>query len=275
MGEEDVRMAQEQPVEVDEEETSNSRTGNNDGAQKETREGVPAEKESSIRDQTPDFDNNYNVGPSLQELEHLVKHKRKDYKYYSWFYRVVLPNVVGKQAWKGQRTTVVGTTIASDSDEALALLILENSWMYWIHLYNNPHLKSVRGGGTQPMNDDQCEEGDAIREQSREGEAGEADDNTQSEESAKKKKEFVVRKLYTISGKKEKGKGDQKGWSNEGLLRMNELLLEVQKDRKDDRNKFDIAFRTSMIRQKWGKKTDRTDVQLTETVEVITGEWSD
>lgn len=266
-------MAQEQPVVAEESETSDSRTGNNSGAQSVTNGGEPAEKDSSSGNQTPsDFDNNYNVGPSLQELEHLIKHKRKSYKYYSWFYRVVLPNVVGKQAWKGQRTTVVGTTIASDTDEALALLILENSWMYWIHLFNNPHLKSVRGGGTQPMNDDQRQDSEVNGEQDNDGAEG---DDTQSKEGGKNKKEFVVRKLYTISGKKERGNGDQKGWSIEGLRRMNELVLEVQKDRKEDRNKFDIAFRASMIHEKWGKKINRTDVQVMETVEVITGEWSD
>ena len=53
------------------------------------------------------------------------------------------------------------------------------------------------------------------------------------------------------------------------------MVLEVQKDRKEDRNKFDIAFRASMIHEKWGKKINRTDVQVMETVDVITGEWSD
>ena len=210
---------------------------------------------------TPVFDNTYTVEPRTAELTHLMTQKRKDYKYYSWFYRVVLPNVVGKQLWKEKRSSVLGTVMASVSDEAMALLLLENSWDYWIHLLNNPQSKVKRGGGVV-----QVDEVEPSQESAADGSpaSGETMQNSN--------KNILVGKKYTISGD---GNKTQKGWSEEGLRRMNELMVEVRLDRQQDKNRFDDNYNQSMTDERWGVKLPRSDVAMLRTEIMEMDGWSD
>jgi len=70
--------------------------------------------------------------PNLTALNILMSKKRTDHDSYTWFYDNVLSFIVGRSKWKKQCQSIAGIELASPSDEALALLILENSWEFWI-----------------------------------------------------------------------------------------------------------------------------------------------
>jgi hypothetical protein len=57
---------------------------------------------------------------------------REDSGAYTWFYDFVLSCVVGRNKWRQFSSERPGCTLASVSDEALALLLLENSWDCWV-----------------------------------------------------------------------------------------------------------------------------------------------
>ena len=67
------------------------------------------------------------VAPST-DLKKMMLEKRKDTEKYTWFYDNVLSCVVGKNYWRGHARMAKATVMASVSDEALALVLLENMW---------------------------------------------------------------------------------------------------------------------------------------------------
>lgn len=63
---------------------------------------------------------------------------RRNYDAYSTFYSVFLPSIVGKRRFNRLlRTLKDEEEIATVSDEALALLAIENSWKRWDKIFDN------------------------------------------------------------------------------------------------------------------------------------------
>lgn len=77
--------------------------------------------------------NNASV-PALQYrgCESLIANLRQKPSAYKWFYDHILGCVVGKNLWRVNKDEILGTTTATVGDEALALLLLENSWDCWV-----------------------------------------------------------------------------------------------------------------------------------------------
>lgn len=71
------------------------------------------------------------------QLDIILKEKRKSVKAYKWFYDNVLSHVVGRHYWNKYQDEKGGTAMATVSDEALALLLIENSWSCWEEKFNH------------------------------------------------------------------------------------------------------------------------------------------
>jgi len=115
--------------------------GNAEGVTHETTEQETSDDESTV-DGPPAFV----LQPTTQAFAHLLANKRKDYEHYAWFYDNVLSFIVGRNRWREQSASVCGAAMATPTDEALGLLILDNSWDYWIHKHHSK--PSAEGGGT-------------------------------------------------------------------------------------------------------------------------------
>ena len=76
---------------------------------------------------------NYGVGKTI------VDELRSNRATYTWFYDYVVSVIVGRNFWRIQSAIQKGTTLATVSDEALALLLLENSWDCWVEKVINQH----------------------------------------------------------------------------------------------------------------------------------------
>jgi hypothetical protein len=67
---------------------------------------------------------------SLPDMDKLLQ-MRENADNYSLFYEHILPCIVGTVYWKKAIPGKLVSEVATPSDEALALLILENSWDAW------------------------------------------------------------------------------------------------------------------------------------------------
>jgi hypothetical protein len=101
---------------------------------------------------------------------------------YTFFADVCIECVAGKKKWKSKHTTELMAKIASPTDEAFALLLLENAYKVW------------------------C---DMAKE-------GNVDGTT------------LMKPKYT-GGKASGGCRRYQGWSDEGIVRYNQLLTTVKR----------------------------------------------
>jgi hypothetical protein len=134
-------------------------------------------------------------------LEDFLK-LRKEYASYAVFYRTFIRTVVGKSRYKKMIDDMnVSEEIATVSDEALALLAMENGIERWNDEY------TLSGGQTQPIRKGQ----------------------TKPEEW-----KSTVPTKYTVartSGNSGQQDGHDKRWSQNGIARFNKLRQSIIKDR--------------------------------------------
>ena len=110
--------------------------------------------------------------------------------------------VVGKVQWKRNVKKNLITKFTTNSDEAFALLVLENGWDEWIKIDAHEHFISKRG-----LNEE-------------------------------KTRKVVGGGCYTAEAKGSIWFG---GWKEEGVLRFNELCEIVKKDRAEN-GSFDLRY---------------------------------
>ena len=110
--------------------------------------------------------------------------------------------VVGKVQWKRNVKKNLITKFTTNSDEAFALLVLENGWDEWIKIDAHEHFFSKRG-----LNEE-------------------------------KTRKVVGGGRYTAEAKGSIWFG---GWKEEGVLRFNELCEIVKKDRAEN-GSFDLRY---------------------------------
>jgi hypothetical protein len=167
---------------------------------------------------------------------------RTDVEAYTVFFEHFVPCAVGKTEWErciGEAGTITESKdsfLSTVSDEAFALLLLENSYERWFDLYTSN------------------------------------DGNVMQQRGVKQRRfESDVPTLYTRGGIKYdkylSKEGERKGWSDEGIIRFNELFKLVKKDRKDNSN-FDVdwleARKTKQAAKNAGvSKRKRTRVSAT------------
>jgi hypothetical protein len=68
---------------------------------------------------------------NIPPLEEIAKLRHADFKVWSFFCEEFLPCVVGKSKWNHGCASSLMSTFVTVTDEALTLLLLENSWDTW------------------------------------------------------------------------------------------------------------------------------------------------
>lgn len=171
---------------------------------------------------------------------------RTNYDAMADFCRNFLSCVVGKVEWKNNCCDKRISELASPSDEAFALLILENVWMPVMH--------------GQPGQDDE-DGGDHAGDVAEDPSATSVDSTTRKEkpDHQQKSKKRKVMGVYTEKNVQRPKKFG--GWSAKGLERMIHLKLMVEEDRKLH-PEFEVEFleEEQMARnKKKGNKGKLTD----------------
>jgi len=122
---------------------------------------------------------------------------REDPDAYSFYCHFFLPYVVGRSKWNYMmRTQIKIQVVAQPSDEALGLLLLENSWDRW----------TWEHGKTK----------DEIKED------------------AKKKEPECPKTKYTIGRGRKDLRRSCSGWTNQGIRRFGELAIMTNNQRKEE-----------------------------------------
>ncbi len=138
---------------------------------------------------------------------------RRNYEVARVFFNYFLPSVVGKATWKKEATQKRVSDIATVSDEALALLLLENSRETWLACYLKERkkktivLRSGEDGGYE-------ETGIGSHDQEEQEEGG--------------GQESIPLRKYTANSRNARRYG---GWTQEGRARFNLLCKIVAADR--------------------------------------------
>ena len=171
---------------------------------KETAE--PTETSSSNKRKGPQKNAKNTIYEPEHSLEDLLE-LRENEEAFTMFVKTFLKTVYSTK-WKTRRHKE-GTTRLSDivtvSDEAFVLLTLENNWERWMDMNNkakNAYTASTRGQST------------AI------------DSNVMP-------KYTYINKRRTDVSISEKAPANWRGWSNEGILRFNDLCKSVKENRKE------------------------------------------
>ncbi len=148
----------------------------------------------------------YRYGLSeIKKLNERWQQGRKNKKIYTIFFDHFLPCVIKKTVFDRQVSVATNdSTLCTVSDEAFALLLLENSYSRWLDIY-------------------QLQKGEVTPKR------------------GQKRREFEsdVPTKYTKGGivyDKTVKNNDPKGWSAEGIQRYNELYDKVKKDRKANKS---------------------------------------
>jgi hypothetical protein len=68
---------------------------------------------------------------------------------YTYFANTTLPKIVGPTKWRGQVTKRTISQIATPTDEAFGLLLLENSWENWIEAGRLVHEDNSKSGANK------------------------------------------------------------------------------------------------------------------------------
>jgi hypothetical protein len=127
------------------------------------------------------------------------------------YFDVVVASQLKSKDWKGPNQHQLASDLCTESDEAMGLLMLENSWDKWMEDFE----KEMNGEITP---------GD------------------------KRKQKGIERHRtkYTIQGKMKGSKGS--GWSEEGKVRFNQFFDKVEMDRQIGKE-AEEAFKKEMIRR--------------------------
>lgn len=161
------------------------------------------------------------IKPSIAcQDQTIVKSLRKNQALYAWFVENAVSFVVGRRGYRKQVNALVRISkVMNSGDEALALLLLENSWEHWREMYN---MEFDENGCTRGVNADSPN--------------GRLDARSKAFRDAKSESPIYTR----CGGGSTKKHG---GWSVEGLERYNELFGLVKKSRVTDGKAFDKFWR--------------------------------
>lgn len=145
-----------------------------------------------------------------------------------------MPCVVGKSRWNLQvKQGAVVNKIATVSDEAFTLLMLENYWDVMDEMDEDEFYKPLKHNSGKSSNES----------------------NSRSEKKTKKKTKVSSGKWTSA------WRGSRRfcGWDAKGLLRFNELVKLVEDDRKDDVH-FQTQYNINVRRLERNKSSERVPV---------------
>jgi hypothetical protein len=179
--------------------------------------------------------------PNAATLNLLLHDMRSDFESYAWFYNDVLSCVVGRKHWRKHCIHATGMELATVSDEALGLLLVENSWAPWCMRSNGRDSEDVlveTFGGT-------LGEGDEDRVN--------LSWQTMTDKERKKARQVRAKYILGLTKYTTRTAGTRgTGWSEDGIRRFNVLCDTVIKNRAGDKGVFDKEYMK-------GKKNEGTE----------------
>ena len=144
---------------------------------------------------------------------------------YSFFCDHVLSQVVGKSDWKTRGSKALISDMATVSDEAFAILLIENNYDVW-------HEMVVEDDGVAPVPESSGMDGDDDDDD--DGGGGGSGGSGGGDHAAANARKMKVKSKYTLNGA---GTKKYQGWTNEGLLRFNHFAALVYANRANDKEK--------------------------------------
>ena len=161
---------------------------------------------------------------------------RKNFNAYAVFYRKFIPAIGRKTFWREQVLAATDDKgVATRSNDAFALLVLENHWERWLDIFC-----ISKGMVTSTRGQKRCVSESKILPKYTRGGISFVDDSVKAKEGTK-------------------------GWSNKGILRFNELYKMVSKDRKkhpDFIKKWLELEKQNMSENKKRKKKNKESVPV-------------
>lgn len=170
--------------------------------------------------------------PELKDILQLQKNKAKAY---TTFCDHILPSVVGKSVWKDMSIHQNLSQWATVTDEAFALLLLENSQSIWKETCNHVHEATT-------WEDKETTEDNRATSVPHEGTRETSEETTATQPKCKAKKHGKTK--YTQNGA---GIKKYQGWNQEGLARFNQLAVLVANNRNNDKMVFEEQYRKNRI----------------------------
>jgi hypothetical protein len=156
-----------------------------------------------------------NKGINIPDLHEIVRGREntdiEDIEALYIYFDVVVAIQLKSVDWKGSNQYQLVSDLCTESDEAMGLLMLENSWDKWMEDFTN----EMKGEITT---------GDKRKQKGRE----------------------QHRTKYTIQGKMKGTKGS--GWTEEGKVRFNQFFDKVEGDRMNFKQSEE-TFKKEMIRR--------------------------
>jgi hypothetical protein len=179
---------------------------------------------------------------------------RKDVdKQYTLFMKEFVSCVAGKKVWNdlAQRTTLL-SDLVTQSDEALAIVLLLNSQDRWEEMFQKELIDQQGDSGEDEVQHPAIED-TAV--------------GNGSYPASRKRKQWDNPTKYTMDCKKRKGK-EFGGWNNEGKRMFNQLKDDISEDRKVNHS-WEHLFLRTMVTQAPQRNKSRQRRDLTEQVEDI------
>lgn len=205
------------------------------------------------------------IKPSVEnQAADIIRDLHTNRTLYGWFMEHVVSYVVGRIVWRKQIHHLRVSRVASVGDEAVGLLLIENSWEAWREKYNRDCLPD--GGLTE----------------------GRENNGTTPNQEGRVMRPLVDarRKAYRLSRKESPkytkcGGGNSKnhgGWTAEGMVRYNELFAKVRESRRTKEGaQFEAWFLNDQKEKRLGRTSkDSGDAQAGRiTTVVVQTEFSD
>lgn len=194
-------------------------------------------------------------------LDQIMSARRKNKEVYAWFLDNIVSFVVGCVTWKANTGSSAMSVVASVGDEAMGLLIVENSWEVWrerCNLKGMETLETLVAKKTMIV---------PIVEASPDATVVAAANYSRGDGRDKAHRLLVKAvPLYTNqnSGSKESG-----GWSRAGILRFNVLATEVAEERKTKAAEYYDVWYQARQRERFGQGRKRKRNVITDGEPVI------
>lgn len=178
---------------------------------------------------------------------------RTDPKKMMFFCENFVSCVIGKMEWKRNRSRMKFSSFVSPTDEAFALLAVENSILKGRRTTGEQMISNKQKGNRDE--DDDCS---SISSEEQQKHSASNVPPIRADGLRVKIRSKPVPGYYTRDRYKRTGKLG--GWSSEGLFRFQELYLMVVEDRKDDKGRFDdYYYQTALEQARGGVSQDQLD----------------
>lgn len=232
------------------------------------------------------------ITPSSEDYTRLFENLRGSKTAYEWFYDSVVSSVVGKQYWNKHCHESPGCIMANNGAEALALLLLDNSWDLWRKKAESSQMLRNTGVGHIDDIQDESDNEPAIHDDQSESidvpavaEVGVPEDGY-----ARGEESLPLPKMLKNNRTHSRGKGRNYGtkyttatggfrllggWTVEGINKFTYYKHLVAKDREDRGFLFDKWYMARKLKLRMGKVRRLKGGVVDQGINFPDHDWSD